>query len=65
MKFDVKEIEKMERPVGMQKTLSPNLWFSAKSFIVHFHKPYFKAVQKEKGPQMVIASELLFNLEFE
>lgn len=64
MKFDVKEIEKMERPVGMQK-LCPNLCFSAKHFIVHFHKPYFKAVQKEKGPQMVIASELLFNLKFE
>lgn len=45
----------MERPVGMQKALSRNLWFSAKCFIVCFHTPCFKAVQKEKGPQMVIS----------
>ena len=40
--------------LACQKSLSPNLCFSAKCFTVPVCTSCFKAVQKEKGPQMVI-----------
>ena len=41
--------------LACQKSLSPNLCFSAKCFTVPFYTSCFKAVQKEKGSQMVIS----------
>ena len=41
--------------LACQKSLSPNLCFSAKCFTVPFYTSCFKAVQKGKGPQMVIS----------
>ena len=58
--WDFKELKMTERlthrdHLACQKSLSPNLCFSAKCFTVPFYTSCFKAVQEEKGSQMVIS----------
>lgn len=50
MKFDVKEIEKMERPVGMQKIFEPKPLVFCQVSHSTFPQTLFQSTTKRKRP---------------